>query len=189
VAGYRKHLRQRQRRAHRALVEALGSPRWPAIRRELDALLTRALEMPLATTDPTIRDAGSAMLDRMLARVLRAGERARADDDPARLHRLRIGAKRLRYFLEYVVPVSGPEVVAGIQALSRLQDILGEHQDACVARQSLLDYRDLARLSGWERKALRRLVQAETANVAAARTAFRAEWPDFVTASHALVLC
>jgi CHAD domain-containing protein len=121
--------------------------------------------------------------------VRRAGRWAARQCAPLDLHRLRIRAKRLRYFLEYVEPVGGPEITAGIEALNDLQDILGEHQDACVAHDDLRRYRESAHLTKRERKVLRRLIEHEAARIEAARERFRTHWPKFAKASRALVLC
>lgn len=57
-----------------------------------------------------------------------------------RLHRLRITAKRLRYTLEFFQEVLGPEVTELIKAMKRLQDHLGDLQDAVVAGGLLGDF-------------------------------------------------
>jgi CHAD domain-containing protein len=187
--GYRRHLRKRQRVAHRALVDGLADPRYLEIGRSLQALVTAALAVPPTSADPTIAAAGAEALRRQLRRVRRAGRWAAHQCAPLDLHRLRIRAKRLRYFLEYVQPVGGPGITAGIAALSDLQDILGEHQDACVAHTDLRRYRESAQLTRRERKVLRRLIEHEAARVEAARAQFRTVWPAFAEASRALVLC
>lgn len=189
VAGYLQHLQKRQRRAHRALVAALAEPRYRALVRNLQELVTLALAAEQPEAGTPIAEAAPAALERLLKRVRRSGRKALADCDAAHLHRLRIDAKRLRYFLEYVAPVGGAAVAEGIEALNRLQDTLGEHQDACVARQELRTYRRSTRLTARERKLLRRLARAEARRVTAARNAFRTEWPAFAASSRALVLC
>lgn len=52
---------------------------------------------------------------------------------PARLHRLRIAAKRLRYALEFFREILPPEAAGLIDELKTLQDHLGALQDAAVA--------------------------------------------------------
>jgi len=189
VNGYLQHLRKRQRRAHRALVTALAEPRYRALARDLQELVTLALAEEQPEADIPIAKAAPAALERLLKRVRRSGRQALANCDAARLHRLRIDAKRLRYFLEYVATVGGAAVADGIQALNRLQDTLGEHQDACVAHDELRAYRRTADLTRRDRKRLRRLMDAEARKVAAARNAFRNEWPAFAASSRDLVLC
>lgn len=57
-----------------------------------------------------------------------------------RYHQLRIATKRLRYTLEFFQDVLAPETVSVIKALKRLQDHLGELQDAVVASNLLRDF-------------------------------------------------
>ena len=60
---------------------------------------------------------------------------AGAARDPAQveaLHDMRIAAKRLRYVLELMTPVLGPEAQRGAKKARRLQDLLGEIHDCDV---------------------------------------------------------
>jgi CHAD domain-containing protein len=187
--GYRSYLRARQRRAHRYLVEGLAKPRYSAIVRNLQALITAALVVESPVAAASIAEAGPVALAHQLERVRYKGDRAVRKYQPRRMHKLRIEAKRLRYFLEYVAPVGGPAIDAGIKALGELQDILGDHQDAWVARDDLKRYRTDARLTSRERKAVRKLVKREAERVNRARKRFYAEWRKFSRASADLVLC
>jgi CHAD domain-containing protein len=51
------------------------------------------------------------------------------------LHALRIRGKKLRYAAEMAAEFGGKPVRRLVKATKRLQDVLGEHQDACVAEQ------------------------------------------------------
>jgi CHAD domain-containing protein len=55
----------------------------------------------------------------------------------AELHRLRIRAKQARYAAELAVGAVGKPAQKLADRLGALQDVLGEHQDACVARSWL----------------------------------------------------
>jgi len=57
-----------------------------------------------------------------------------------RLHRLRIAAKRLRYTLEFFEEVLGPQTEDLIKEMKKLQDHLGDLQDAVVASELLRDF-------------------------------------------------
>jgi CHAD domain-containing protein len=91
--------------------------------------------------------------------------------DPA-LHAIRIKAKRARYAAEVMEPAFGPPARALARALTRVQDVLGEHQDAVVAgawlRATALTLDDPAAVY-----AAGELGAAERA----AADASRAEWP------------
>ena len=58
----------------------------------------------------------------------------------ARLHKLRIASKGLRYSLEFLEEVLGPEAKALIKEMKVLQDHLGDLQDAVVASNLLRDF-------------------------------------------------
>jgi CHAD domain-containing protein len=60
-------------------------------------------------------------------------------EEPAKLHRLRLISKRLRYTLELFQPCYGPGIDLRLQALKRVQDLLGEINDAVIAA-SLIEY-------------------------------------------------
>ena len=57
-----------------------------------------------------------------------------------RLHQLRIAAKGLRYTMEYFREVLGPEAKSAIDEVKKLQDHLGDLQDAVVASNLLRDF-------------------------------------------------
>ena len=53
------------------------------------------------------------------------------------LHRIRIGAKQLRYAAEAATPVVGERARRTAKKAERLQEILGEHHDAVNAEEWL----------------------------------------------------
>jgi CHAD domain-containing protein len=57
-----------------------------------------------------------------------------------RLHRLRIAGKRLRYTLEFFEEVLAPQTGDLIKQMKKLQDHLGDLQDAVVASELLRDF-------------------------------------------------
>jgi len=59
------------------------------------------------------------------------------DPAPARLHRLRLATKRLRYTLELFQPCYGPGLEARLAVLRKVQQRLGDLND-CVAAWGLL---------------------------------------------------
>jgi inorganic triphosphatase YgiF len=76
-------------------------------------------------------------LDRALTRVARRLAAARGGD-PARLHRLRIACKQLRYGLDLCAPLlPGKAVARYVKALAKVQNKLGYLQDVEIARQRL----------------------------------------------------
>jgi CHAD domain-containing protein len=77
----------------------------------------------------------------------------RADVPLARLHRLRIAGKYLRYTLEFFAEVLGPGGKLVVHKIKSLQDHLGDLQDAVVTSAIL---RDFLSGQGWGRKAGKR---------------------------------
>ncbi len=102
------------------------------------ALLGRVVEAaaaPALTVDPEapgldeLRPIVRRAWRRLRSSVERAGDQP-ADDD---LHRVRIEAKRSRYAAEAIAPLAGKPAAAFARAATRLQEVLGEHQDAVLA--------------------------------------------------------
>jgi CHAD domain-containing protein len=155
-----KGLRAERGVARRRVKRALGGQRY------------RRLKEILATTDAEPRTGGAGLV----AEIAKPYQKLRkavaaAGPDPADevLHDLRIRGKKLRYAAELAAPTGGRAVKRLVRATKRLQDVLGEHQDACVAedkvRSLVSDDPDEAFVAG-------RLVERERARQADAR----AEW-------------
>ena len=131
-------LRERDRAAHDAALEALGSERYAS-------LIERLLAAPgdpvfLAEADRAAVDALPGLARRPWKKLRAAVRGARKDPSDAVLHAIRIRAKRARYAAEAVAPVVGPNAAAFAEAVTRLQTVLGEHQDAVVAAAWLHDW-------------------------------------------------
>lgn len=123
-----------QAREH--MLTALSDRRYPALLRRLAAAVREPLPGPEDGDGPDLTG-----LVRRQYRALRrratalARDPAGAEDDE--LHRIRIASKRLRYVAELATPVMGKRAAKLARAARRLQDLLGEHQDAVVAEQHL----------------------------------------------------
>jgi len=61
------------------------------------------------------------------------------DPDPSRLHSLRLATKRLRYSLELFRPCYRAGLATRIARLRKLQQVLGEINDAAVAQRALAE--------------------------------------------------
>jgi CHAD domain-containing protein len=127
------HIFEARRAEAGARVQALlEAPRFPALLSGLDALTVQPWPAVEAGETP-----GRAVR-RRYRRVRRAGGR-RLDPDaaPDALHRTRIRAKKLRYTLELVAERYGKPASRLLRRVVRLQDVLGEAQDATVLEQHL----------------------------------------------------
>jgi CHAD domain-containing protein len=180
VARLDADLAVRQEDALAALDKVMGDERY---HRLLDALLA-AWSNP-----PVVRHAdesAEAVLPRLAARpykrlayggdgVVGAGQLDPNAADEV-WHAVRRNGKRARYAVEAAAAVLGGEASALASALAKVQELLGEHQDAAVAAQTWLaianadpDDHVLATTAG-------RLFERERTAVRAARAAFPAAW-------------
>ncbi|MFG1883425.1 CHAD domain-containing protein [Micromonospora sp. NPDC049102] len=131
-------LAQRQRRALAAIDEALRSPRYLAL---VDALVlaARAPRLTRRAATPAART-----LPKLVARPWRQltgpdgvdGLDPLAPDD--RWHAVRKEGKQARYAVTAVLPAVGRDARRLARTLARVQDVLGEHQDAAVAAETWL---------------------------------------------------
>ncbi|MBN1259893.1 MAG: CHAD domain-containing protein [Anaerolineae bacterium] len=92
-------------------------------------------------TPHLVKDITPILIMERLARMRGYDEWLREPDVPlSRYHRLRIACKQLRYTLEYFREVLGPETKDLITQIKKLQDHLGDLQDAVVASNILRDF-------------------------------------------------
>jgi CHAD domain-containing protein len=127
---------EEEREAARArLLEAMQEERY---RRLVERMVAAAREPAL--TGAAARPASKALRP-LLARpwaALRKAVKALGDPpEDEELHQVRIRAKRCRYAAEATAAVLGRPVRRFAQAAAGLQEVLGEHQDAVVARLTL----------------------------------------------------
>src|SRR4051812_8895061 len=118
------------------------------------------------------------------ARLRKLARKAGRQPEDELLHRLRLRGKRTRYALELAERELGRRGRDALDAARRLQDVLGEHQDAVVAEERL---RGLARTArGGTAVALGRLVEHQHVRRQAARRRFEPAWERFEAAAKRL---
>lgn len=144
-------LEDARREEHRRLVEALDSERYQRLLADWAAFL----ESPAADA-PEARRAARALVDVVSRRAWRLSRRLAAsaggvdaNTDPARLHEVRIEAKKLRYLVD-VSPsfYEAADLEPILAALKALQRVLGDFNDACVQEGRLVA---IGRAAGAER--------------------------------------
>jgi CHAD domain-containing protein len=132
-------LERRRERARRRMLEGLESRRYA----RLIARLTGILRRGPPRRNPAARAAALAafpgLVERRHDRVRKAGKGLGVRSAPDLFHRLRIRGKRLRYAVENASDLYGAVASDYIEALVRVQDILGLHQDSVVAVARLQD--------------------------------------------------
>jgi len=160
--------------ARERMLTVLGSRRYAALLRRLATAVSAPLPAPAdhLAAPPLVELVHTEY--RKLSNAVRA-----AGEDPSDevLHALRIRGKRLRYTGE--LAAAGRESVRKlVESTVALQDVLGEHQDACVAQHRVMLLLDglgevveasVAFVAG-------RLVEREELNRATMRQAWPAAW-------------
>lgn len=128
-------LDERHRVARHDLLEAMASERYAVL---LERLVDAAREPRVGPDATTPASHVLPELARGPWKHLQEAVAALGDNPPDEaLHEVRIRAKRARYAAEAVAPSVGKPARRYARAVTRIQDVLGEHQDACIAGQWL----------------------------------------------------
>jgi CHAD domain-containing protein len=164
-----ERLETERTRAKHGATTALASPRYGRLRKGL----AKALGRPRLAGD----DVSLAAVARRRFKKLRkavAALPAKPTDD--QLHAVRIRVKRARYAAELAEDTVGRPARQFVKRAGRVQDILGEHQDAVVAEERLRALGD-SQLDGRGGAALAGLLARQRRRRRAALTAFQDQWP------------
>jgi CHAD domain-containing protein len=152
------------------LLATMDTPRY---RRLLALTIDAAREPQLLDKAET---PASTMLPKLVRKpfghVRRAVEALPGTPRDEQLHALRVKVKRARYAVDASVETIGSEARPLQRALHRLQEVLGDHQDAAVAEAWLRQH--VAGLSPQAALAAGELVAAQRSEAAELKTA----WPD-----------
>jgi CHAD domain-containing protein len=117
--------------ARAEMLYVLSGPRYTALLRRLATAVSR----PLPAGSVGAGAAALVELVRAEYRRLSKAVQAAGEDPPDEvLHALRIHGKRLRYTGELAAAAGRKPVRKLVESTVALQDVLGEHQDACVAQ-------------------------------------------------------
>jgi CHAD domain-containing protein len=154
--------------ARAELLQAFESERYLAL---LDRLAGLAAEPAASGREKSLRSIAS----RQFARLQEAAARLPSEPTDEALHRLRVQVKRARYAAELAEPAVGRPAARFVARAKRVQDVVGEHQDAVVAARRVQD------LLGWARGsrvafAAGRLVEREEQRRLLARADFPKAW-------------
>jgi CHAD domain-containing protein len=162
-------LEEARERTRQELLRALDDDRYLGL---LDRVSETIAHPPVADPGVSLRDLATREFQK-LRKVVDALPEVPGDAD---LHEVRIKAKRARYAAELAAPVEGGPAERFVQKAKRLQDILGEHQDAVVAEGRLRELFDgvRGRRAGF---VAGRLVERQRARRLAARADFASYWP------------
>jgi CHAD domain-containing protein len=130
-------LKRQRTKAREALLAAMSSPRYLSL---LDRLVDAALDPKVLPDAASPADEVLPALARKpwiaLAKAAKRAGDAAPDDE---LHGIRIRAKRARYAADVAALVLGKPAARFADAVAGVQEVLGDHQDACVLRAWLRD--------------------------------------------------
>jgi CHAD domain-containing protein len=165
--------------AHRAAVAALDSRRYAALLNALEDLSADPPLRPDRAGEPAIRHLRKAATRDRERLARRMAEAERAEPGPARdqaLHAARKAARRARHTAESAVPFAGKRADRFRKRTKALQQLLGEHQDAVMARTALPTLAIGARAAGHDTFGYGRLHALQTHQAAEARAALPGTW-------------
>jgi CHAD domain-containing protein len=132
-------LGQHRDEARRHLLASLESSRYERLVTSFSAMLQQGPSRRVAAARAPAAVVVPDLLRARHRAVTKAAKRARRSRLPDDFHRLRIRCKRLRYALEFVSELYRGQTTKYVRALVRLQDALGQMQDARVAAERLHD--------------------------------------------------
>jgi len=145
----------------------LASPRYAKLLARLTAALVHP---PVRTSEVCLPGIAAAEFKKLQKAVKKLPNPPSAGD----LHAVRIKVKRVRYAAELVQPMIGRRAERFVDKAKKLQDILGDHQDAVVAEAYLRKVTDRTRAA----HALEQLlVKQQRKRRTKALAAFREKWP------------
>jgi CHAD domain-containing protein len=165
--GLLEELERDRSAAYAAAAETLSEPRYLELLDRLEGETQAPVAAGHAKT--RLRRVFRDELDRCRKTFERLG---RKPTDEA-LHRARIRVKRARYAAELAEHELGEEGDAFLQAAKKLQDVLGEHQDAVVAQERIGDWADA---HPEHRDLADRIIGSERSRQAASRAAWPKVW-------------
>jgi CHAD domain-containing protein len=97
------------------------------------------------------------MLPAMAQDFFKRGDEAAGPKAPPReLHRFRIASKKFRYTLELFTPLSGPLLNPKLEAIRRVQTLLGDINDFETVRDLVGQYEGADTLTAWLKKRQRK---------------------------------
>ena len=176
--------------AAHAVLETLGASRDASHAELLETLRGRRYVTLLdrlvdAATAPALREEASTpagdvipgLVRRPWHKLTKRVDSLDVQPSDAQLHEVRIRTKRVRYAAEAAAPIVGKGARAFAQAAARLQDVLGDLNDAVVAASWLEEWSG-QRSSLEERAGANALIAGERAAAERLRGSWRASWDE-----------
>jgi inorganic triphosphatase YgiF len=182
--GYERFLEQETICAYEHLIDILHTERYSVLDEELTRFVSAGPPADTQTPfdDLSIATCASTKVQAALQDLLAHGNAIDPTPPAKQLHKLRIETKRFRYLIDFFSIVQVDKWIHLTEAVKKLQDVLGEHQDAVAAQEQLANFAiaipadddSLEKLL-----ATARLMQAEKERMTACRRQFAAAWTEF----------
>jgi CHAD domain-containing protein len=166
--------------AREASLQALSSTRYHALLDQLVSAVRHPAFTPLAA-EPS-RKVLPALSWKAWNQLRHEADELSHEVPVQQWHQTRITAKRARYAAEALEPVFGHDASELAKSLEGVTEILGEHQDASVARDTISELADLPGTSGLEGWGLGLLYGVEVEAERDSREQFAAVWARAVRA-------
>ena len=184
LIDYQQHLAELWQNARNNLLACLSSQRYLELLEGFTEFLKRSPVKTAAKTSRTlsIGDAATRLIGKQYKKVLHNGRAIMPESPDESLHSLRMDCKRQRYLFEFFQPIYGKPLRPFIKQLKKLQDVLGEFHDACVATQRLRQYAECVPMQIKNRVqliALGQLIYAQGQQAADRRARFHETWKRF----------
>lgn len=140
--------------------------------------LVEAAQNPTLTplADEPCSEVLPALVDKSWRRLRRSVKGLELEGPAETWHQARIAAKRARYAAGAVIPVFGEPAESLEEALSLVTEVLGEHQDACVAQDVIREIAAMRDVDGETGFALGLLHEHEFEEEIHNRIEFRGIW-------------
>ncbi len=160
----------------------LDSPRYHELHVRLvhasaDPVTTDLADLPSSTVVPPLVEGAWKVLAKKATRLLADEGRLPGGAPDQEWHEARISAKKARYAAEAAAPVFGPEAAAFAKQLSLVTEVLGEHQDAAVATERVIEIAADESTSAAAAFGLGALLGVERDSAEATRAQFADLWP------------
>lgn len=170
--------------ARARLSRTFESARFVKLRAALADFVSQDLETAssAAVSSRPIVERISKNIRKSTRRLRKLGAGIDADSPPQALHRVRIRAKRLRYELEFFSDLF-PELEPLMRAARRLQNVLGDYNDDCVAAARLRKQANERSRGTLDPAAFEALIASLDAMAAEERGRFDSAWKRFERAT------
>ena len=137
LEALRTVLKEQREKQRRAMLRTLDSRRYARLAESFGGFLRRGSSRRAQASREPVLVSGPDLVCKPYRKFRKLGDSITQASPANSYHELRKKGKRLRYALEFLSDIYGEPAKDLVKALKRLQDVLGDHQDAEVATSYL----------------------------------------------------